>query len=229
MNSPPLHPSFPVHLLPLDWPRHFHDKRILSAGGKSRTLARLCWQQQEAARAVRSHQRPGVRQCWAQTAPCGTLHPPRDSYQTLLWAALPPRTHSKPCFFLGVHNKILTDTEVPALLNRTKGYLTSFRFNGGCKVPDLPSHDEDSALVLRPRVGYFSFLADFESAADLTSKPNNPGPAVCSGWKYCSYISSCRHCIKTECIVMKRNINTRAKSVLAYKPLGTNLLQSKEF
>lgn len=36
------------HLLPPDWPRHFHDKRILPAGGQSRILACLCcrWHQQ---------------------------------------------------------------------------------------------------------------------------------------------------------------------------------------
>jgi len=38
----------------------------------------------------------------------------------------------------------------------------------------------------------------------------------------------CRHCIKTEHTVMKRNVNKRAKSVLVYEPLSTNLLKSKE-
>lgn len=37
-----------------------------------------------------------------------------------------------------------------------------------------------------------------------------------------------RHCRKTQHTVMKRKVNRRAKPILAYEPLGTNLLKSKD-
>jgi len=46
------------------------------------------------------------------------------------------------------HLHLLTDIKIPALLNLTKGYLTSFCFNCSSKVTDLHHHSDDAELVL---------------------------------------------------------------------------------